>query len=125
MKGRNPAILLLAGTFALPALADDNDREMRNLAIKSGCFICHAVEAGAKGPEGLNPVGPPWTAVAARYKYDKDAQKNLTDAVMGGTSPYNRHWKEQASGIAMPPNGVAISETDAKRLVAWILGLAK
>ncbi len=125
MKGSKLALLLLAGAAALPALADDADREMRNLAIKSGCFICHAVDAGAKGPEGLNPVGPPWSAVAARYKYDKDAQKNLTEAVMGGTSPYNRHWKEQASGIAMPPNGVAISEADAKRLVAWILGLAK
>jgi cytochrome c len=44
---------------------------------------------------------------------------------MGGTSPYNRHWKAESSGIAMPPNGVAISEADAAKLVDWILGLQK
>ncbi|MBL8490912.1 MAG: hypothetical protein JNM82_09050 [Rhodocyclaceae bacterium] len=47
MKSRFPAALILAAAFAAPALADDNDKEMRNLAIKSGCFICHALEAGA------------------------------------------------------------------------------
>ena len=111
---------------AAPVLADATaDEAARQLATRSGCFICHAIELDAKGPEGLKPVGPPWKAVAARYKGDKDAQKNLTTAVMGGTSLYNRHWKAESSGVAMPPNGVAISEADAGKLVAWILGLAK
>ena len=44
---------------------------------------------------------------------------------MGGTSVYNRHWKEESSGVAMPPNGVAISEDNARKLVDWILALEK
>lgn len=118
--------LLVAALASSPAFADaKKDDAARQLATKSGCFICHAIELDAKGPDGLKPVGPPWKAVAARYKGDKNAQKNLTAAVMGGTSLYNRHWKEESSGVAMPPNGVAISEADAKKLVGWILGLSK
>ena len=116
------AALLTAGSAFADGKADDAARQ---LATRSGCFICHAIELDAKGPEGLKPVGPPWKAVAARYKGDKDAQKNLTAAVMGGTSLYNRHWKDESSGVAMPPNGVAISEADAAKLVDWILSLQK
>lgn len=126
----NKAIHLSLAIAALaacgPALADAaQDEAMRQLANKSGCFICHAIELDAKGPQGLKPIGPPWKAVAARYQGDENARNNLTLAVMGGTSLYNRHWKEQTSGVAMPPNGVAISESDARRLVDWILGLGK
>ncbi|MBI5898683.1 MAG: c-type cytochrome [Rhodocyclales bacterium] len=105
------------------ALADARDAAMRHLASKSGCFICHGIELDAKGPDGLKPVGPPWKAIAARYKDDKTAAKRLTAEVMGGTSPYARHWKDETSGVAMPPNGVAIKEDDAKKLVEWILKL--
>lgn len=117
-------LLLVVALAGSSALADTKrDEAARQLATKSGCFICHAIELDAKGPEGLKPVGPPWKAVAARYKGDKSARKNLTAAIMGGTSLYNRHWKEESSGVAMPPNGVAISEADAKKLVDWILSL--
>lgn len=127
MKCKNPVRLSLLLGVALASgsvFADaKKDEAARQLATKSGCFICHAIELDAKGPEGLKPVGPPWKAVAARYKGDKNAKKNLTAAIMGGTSVYNRHWKDEASGVAMPPNGVAISEADAKKLVDWILAL--
>jgi cytochrome c len=117
-------MLFVAALASSSVFADaKQDEAARQLATKSGCFICHAIELDAKGPDGLKPVGPPWKAVAARYKGDKNAKKNLTVAVMGGTSVYNRHWKEESSGVAMPPNGVAISEADAKKLVDWILGL--
>jgi cytochrome c len=105
------------------ASADVNDDAMRKLASKSGCFICHGIELDAKGPDGLKPVGPPWKAIAARYRDQKNAVPDLTAAVMGGTSPYSRHWKAESSGIAMPPNGVAISDADARKLVEWILTL--
>lgn len=118
--------LLAAALASSPAFADaKKDDAARQLATKSGCFICHAIELDAKGPDGLKPVGPPWKAVAARYKGDKHAKKNLTAAIMGGTSVYNRHWKEESSGVAMPPNGVAISEANARKLVDWILALEK
>jgi cytochrome c len=42
---------------------------------------------------------------------------------MNGTNLYDSHWKGKVSGVAMPPNAVAIKEPDAKKLVAWILSL--
>ncbi len=44
--------------------------------------------------------------------------------VLEGSNPYGSHWKDQVSGLAMPPNKVAIKEADAKKLVKWILTLA-
>lgn len=129
MNRSNPihlSLLIAAMAASNPSFADSKqDDAIRQLANKSGCFICHGIELDAKGPEGLKPVGPPWKAVAARYKEDNNASKNLTAAVMGGTSLYSRHWKDETSGVAMPPNGVAISEADAQKLVAWILSLEK
>jgi cytochrome c len=43
--------------------------------------------------------------------------------VLKGSSPYESHWKGQASGLAMPPNTVAIKDADARELVGWILAL--
>ena len=40
----------------------------------------------------------------------KSAQATLTGIVMKGSNPYDSHWKGQASGLAMPPNAVAIKE---------------
>ncbi|EWS63211.1 Cytochrome c551/c552 [Hydrogenophaga sp. T4] len=61
--------------------------------------------------------------MAAKYKGQKGAQQQLTTTVLAGSSPYESHWKDKVSGLAMPPNKVAISEADAGKLVAWILGL--
>lgn len=108
---------------ALPARADKNDDAMRALAAKSGCTACHQVDPGAKGPDGLAPVGPAWRDVAAKYKGQKGAQAELVHIVLTGSSPYDSHWKGKVSGLAMPPNKVAISEPDAKKLVSWILAL--
>ncbi len=47
----------------------------------------------------------------------------LTLTVMKGSNPYESHWKGKVSGLAMPPNAVAIKEADAKKLVGWILAL--
>ncbi len=103
--------------------APGDDAEMKQLAAKSGCVACHSIEPGAKGPEGLAPVGPAWKDVAAKYKGDKAAQDRLTKTVLQGSNPYDSHWKGKASGLAMPPNAVAITEPDARKLVGWILGL--
>jgi cytochrome c len=108
---------------AMPALADKNDDAMRALAAKSGCTACHQVDPGAKGPDGLAPVGPAWRDVAAKYKGQKGADAQLVHVVLTGSSPYDSHWKGKVSGLAMPPNKVAISEPDAKKLVSWILAL--
>lgn len=113
------ASALLAG----PGLAQANNDAMVKLATNSGCMTCHHIEPGGKGPDGLAPIGPAWRDVSAKYKGQKGAAAQLTHTVLTGSNPYESHWKGKVSGLAMPPNAVAIKEPDAKKLVAWILGL--
>jgi cytochrome c len=108
---------------ASAAHAAGNDDAMVKLATTSGCMTCHHIEPGAKGPNGLDPIGPAWKDVATKYKGQKEAAKQLTATVLAGSNPYESHWKGKVSGLAMPPNKVAISEADAGKLVQWILAL--
>jgi cytochrome c len=105
-----------------PAWAAD-DAAMMKLASNAGCLTCHHIESGAKGPDGLPPIGPAWREVAAKYRGEKGAQEALTLTVMAGSNPYASHWKGKVSGLAMPPNAVAIGSDDARSLVGWILSL--
>ena len=109
-----------------PEIADaTNDAAMKALALNSGCFICHHVETGSMGPNGMAPIGPNWEDVAAKYQGQKGVADTLTKAVMVGSNPYSSHWNGKVSGLAMPPNAVAIKEADARKLVNWILTLKK
>jgi cytochrome c len=113
--------LVVASTAAFAA--DGKDDAMLQLASKSGCMTCHHIEPGAKGPEGLAPIGPAWKDVSAKYKGVKGAEEQLTRTVLQGSNPYESHWKGKVSGLAMPPNHVAIKDAEAKQLVKWILAL--
>ena len=122
VRSFSPALCAL-WLAAAQAMAAPDDAAMLKLATGSGCMTCHHVEPGAKGPDGLPPIGPAWRDVATRYRGVAGAQDQLTRIVMTGSNPYGSHWKGKASGLAMPPNEVAISEADARRLVGWILRL--
>jgi cytochrome c len=113
--------LVIAMAPATNASADDS--AMLKLATTSGCMTCHQIETGATGPGGLAPIGPAWRDVAVKYKDTKGAADQLTRTVMTGSNPYASHWKGNVSGLAMPPNEVAIKEADARTLVRWILTL--
>ena len=71
------------------------------------------------------PVGTYGTVkgVLPRSLHDMGAQKQLTATVLAGSNPYESHWKGKVSGLAMPPNKVAITEADAGKLVSWILAM--
>ena len=112
-------LAVIAGSAS--AAADD---EMKALATKSGCLTCHSIESGTPGPNGMAPIGPAWQDVAKMYKGKPGADVFLTRVVLEGSNPYGSHWKDKVSGLAMPPNKVAIKEADAKKLVKWILTLA-
>ncbi len=116
------ALLATAGA-ACSAWADGRNDAMLKLANGSGCLTCHHIEPGAKGPDGLAQIGPAWREVALKYKGQAGAEAKLTQTVLAGSNPYESHWKGKVSGLAMPPNAVAIKEADAKQLVKWILGL--
>ncbi len=119
---RTTALLLLACT-APWALADSHDDAMLKLASTSGCLTCHHIEPGTPGPDGLAPIGPAWHDVARKYQGVAGAAETLTRTVMIGSNPYASHWKGKVSGLAMPPNAVAIKDADATALVQWILHL--
>lgn len=114
------ALMLLAAAPLSTLAADD---PMVKLASGSGCFTCHQIEPGGKGPDGMAPIGPAWRDVAGKYAGKAGAVDQLTRTVMTGSNPYASHWKGKVSGLAMPPNEVAITEADARRLVTWILAL--
>ncbi len=125
MKSRTCSLIVMSMMAALPAWSAPaaGDAAMLKLATGSGCMTCHHIDPGAKGPDGLAPIGPAWRDVAAKYRGVKDAEGQLTHTVMTGSNPYSSHWKGQVSGLAMPPNAVAINEADARSLVRWILAL--
>ncbi|MCB1898499.1 c-type cytochrome [Cognatazoarcus halotolerans] len=117
------ALVLAAGS----AFAADpaNDAAMKKLAATSGCLTCHSIESGKSGPEGMAPIGPAWEDVGKQYAGKPGATEFLTRIVLEGSSPYSSHWKGKVSGLAMPPNAVAITEGNARLLVSWILALGK
>jgi cytochrome c len=99
-----------------------SDDAAKNTAAKAGCFTCHTI-LHQDSKEGLLPIGPAWQDVAAQYRGKPGASEFLTRIVLEGSNPYASHWKNKAAGIAMPPNAVAISESDARQMVYWILSL--
>ena len=106
MKTRIALAALAAGGFlATPAAADPS----LDLATKSGCMACHAVDKKI--------IGPSYQEVAAKYKGDKDASAKLVKKVKEGGSGV---WGQ----VPMPPN-VTTPDGDVKALVEWILTLKK
>ena len=87
--------------FSIPAVANEE------LAKKSGCTACHAVDKKI--------VGPAFKEVAAKYRNDKTAEAKLIDKVKkGGVGVWGQ--------VPMPPN-TQVKDEDIKTLVQWILSL--
>jgi cytochrome c len=93
-----PCALALA-VAALPALAQED------LARKSGCLACHAVDKKV--------VGPSYKEVAAKYKGDKNAEATLFKSVKEGSTG---KW----GAVPMPPN-TTVKDEDITTLVKWVL----
>lgn len=92
-----PALLLAA--LAAPAQAD------LALARARNCMSCHTVERKL--------IGPSFKDVAARYKNDPAAAERLASKITrGGAGAWGP--------VPMPAN-TQISESDARKLAAWIL----
>ena len=118
-------VALSASALQVHAGDPKTDAEMAKLASTSGCLTSHSIEAGKPGPNGMAPIGPSWEEVGKQYAGKPGASEFLTRIVLEGSSPYSSHWKGKVSGLSMPPNAVAITEANARRLVDWILALGK
>ena len=106
------AMLCLAAAGA--QAAGTNDEAMLKRAANAGCMTCHHIEPGAKGPDGLAPIGPAWKDVSAKYKGQKDAADKLATKIIKGGSG--------AWGVIPMPANPQVNEAEAKKLAAWILG---
>ena len=100
MKKSGLVIAALGLAFsAAPALAS------LELATKSACTACHAVDKKL--------VGPSYQDVAKKYKGDAKAEAMLAEKVKkGGVGTWGQ--------VPMPPNA-AIKDEDVKTLVKWVL----
>jgi cytochrome c len=93
--------LIVTGAAAAADAAADANME---LAQKTGCLACHAVDKKL--------VGPSYKDIAAKYKGEKGAEAHLVQKVLKGGGGV---WGQ----IPMPPNNV--SDAQAQQLVKWIL----
>ena len=78
---------------------------MEDLAKKSACLSCHAVDS--------RMVGPAYREVAKKYSKDKNAEAKLLAKIRKGG-------KGAWGTVPMPPMD-AVPEGDLKTLVKWIL----
>ena len=101
--------LIAATLFTAVALSSAPAMANLDLAKKSNCMACHAVDKKL--------VGPAYEEVAKKYKGNKDAVKTLSAKVKAGGSGV---WGQ----IPMPPNA-AVKDADIETLVKWILAGAK
>jgi cytochrome c len=101
MKKRVALATLLAAMACTPAFAN------MELATKSGCTACHAIDKKV--------VGPAYKEVAAKYRGDKTAEAKLVEKVKaGGVGVWGQ--------VPMPPN-TTVKDEDVKTLVKWVLSL--
>jgi len=99
--------LLILTTIAATTLASGTVRADQALASSKNCMSCHAIDKKV--------VGPAYQDVAAKYKGDKSAADKLAAKVMRGGGGV---W----GAVPMPANP-QVNEAEAKKLVAWVLGL--
>ena len=94
-------LIATAAVAATPALANEE------LAKKSACTACHAIDKKL--------VGPAYKEVAAKYKGDAKAAAALEEKVKKGSVGV---WGQ----VPMPPNA-HVKDEDVKALVKWVLAL--
>lgn len=97
------ALVTVGALASAPAFASAE----KDLATKSGCMACHAVDKKL--------VGPAYQEVAKKYKASDEAM--LFEKVRKGG-------KGVWGPIPMPPN-TAVKDDDLKSLIKWILAGAK
>lgn len=103
------AVAPAASPTPAPAAAVASAPAMSNkdLAAKSGCLACHAIDKKL--------VGPAYQDIAKKYTASDEAML-IAKVKAGGTGVWGP--------IPMPPNA-AIKDEDIKTLVNWILAGAK
>ena len=99
----------LAALATVSLLVAGSAAANEELAKKSLCTACHAIDKKL--------VGPAYQDVAAKYAGDKTAEAKLIAKVkQGGVGVWGQ--------VPMPANS-AVKDEDIKTLVKWVLALKK
>jgi len=102
-------IVSIVATAGLMVAGSTLAIDMPELAIKSSCNACHAIDRKV--------VGPAWMDVSKKYKGDPGAAVRLSAKIhTGGSGSWGT--------IPMVPNP-KLTDEQRKELVEFILGLAK
>ncbi len=96
---------LMLVCVAAGALVSNAAMASADLAKAKNCLACHAV--------ANKLVGPAFKDVAKKYAGQKDAEANLTQKVLKGSSGV---W----GTVPMPANA-QVNEAEARTLVKWVL----
>jgi cytochrome c len=102
-----PALLLAALLGGVCAAGRAATADPAQVAVKSGCMVCHAVDKKV--------VGPSYRDVARKYKGNAGAQTALVARLRTGGKGV---WGEVAMPAAAP---ALIGDADLKAVIAWIL----
>ncbi len=87
--------------------ADVNAEDGKGLALKYGCFACHATNEGV--------IGPSFKAIAERYKGDTGAKSTLIAKLKnGGTGVWGRKLQPKYKDEIK-------NEQDYSVLINWVL----
>jgi len=81
---------------------------MLELAKKSGCMVCHAIDKKV--------IGPSWRDVAAKYHGQSDAKATLITSISKGSSG---KW----GTVAMPANSPKVADADIAKLAEFVLSI--
>lgn len=84
-----------------------SEADALQLAKKSNCLACHAIDKKV--------VGPAWKDVAAKYRGDAGAEARMMDKIANGGSGV---W-----GVMVMPPSPQVSEADRKTLARFVLSL--
>lgn len=84
-----------------------SEADALQLAKKSNCLACHAIDKKV--------VGPAWKDVAAKYRGDAGAEARMMDKIAKGGSGV---W-----GVMVMPPSPQVSEADRRTLARFVLSL--
>jgi len=103
--------------------AEPTHAQMDALASATGCYLCHRAYPRPSKPDDVAPLAPSWKEIALRYRGQKNAEDRLTEIVISGSAGYgkDRHWRGKQGEAGMLPNVKELDESQARRLVHWIL----
>nr|WP_315596873.1 c-type cytochrome [uncultured Cupriavidus sp.] len=99
--------LLFTGAALSPCGPSVSAAHAATSSSEETCRACHTLDTAK--------IGPPFRAIAARYRDDASAVDTLTKSMLQGSSG---KW----GATPMPPN--AISPAEAVRFAHWVLQLA-